>query len=171
MLNNFDGFPLHKKCHEDLEEAARIASPYKDAVTQLLQHTVSEGAQPEVIGRGLVDKVYFVTLTSARDLSVPEWNTRIKRITHSKTYPVIAFYGCFERTKRGRLHVHIALKMRLRRSPKSHLVLYPSKKYIKECNMGEMIDKKTINTVQDLGNVYNYIDKEDLEKIGTKFDY
>ena len=82
--------------------------------------------------------VYFVTFTSKEYLTKEAWMHRIARLLKSKTYPIVEYYGCFEETKEGRLHMHFAFKHQLVKDTRGKN-RYPYENYYKAANGNAMI--------------------------------
>lgn len=114
--------------------------------------------------------VYHVTFTSREYLSKEAWMHRIARLLKNKTYPIIDYYGCFEETEQGRLHMHFAFKHKLLKDSRGKN-RYPYENYYKAANAGEMITKQKVADSENLENVFNYINKEGNDKIGKYFDF
>lgn len=117
---------------------------------------------------------YFVTFTSS-DYQEPDvFLKRLQRVLKSNVYPVESYYGQFEITEAGRLHLHCVFKHRLKTDGRG-LPRYPCKQHYSTCNGGELIKKQRIADQQNLTNVFAYIDKPEtkanIPAVGEKFSY
>lgn len=129
--------------------------------SQLKQQAKSERKQVGKIS------MKYTTWTSAHDISKEELFERISRVLGNKTYPVIAHYGCYEKTQQGRWHAHVLFVFRLKKRKDRNEYIYPTlKKDWVRWNDGENIKVQTVSDAENVENVINYINKEDGEKIG-----